>query len=91
MVPVPDLLGALVLKAAAWATDSRDRERHSGDAAFLASLITDPIAERSRFKGSDRQRLLRLDRVLADPDAVEWRQLGDAADDGYAVWRLLLS
>jgi hypothetical protein len=91
MVPVPDLLGALVLEAAAWATDSRDRERHSGDAAFLASLITDPIAERSRFKGSDRQRLLRLDRVLADPDAVEWRQLGEDADDGYAVWRLLLS
>jgi hypothetical protein len=29
--------------------------------------------------------------VLADPDAVEWRQLGEDADDGYAVWRLLLS
>jgi predicted nucleotidyltransferase len=90
-VPVPGLLGALVLKAAAWATDSRDRERHSGDAAFLASLITDPIAERGRFKGSDRKRLRLLDKVLADPDAAEWRRLGEHADDGYATWRLLLA
>jgi hypothetical protein len=79
-----------MLKAAAWAADSRDRERHSGDAAFLASLISDPLAERVRFVGSDRKRLLRLDQVLGDPDAAEWRRLGDAADDGYSAWRLLI-
>ncbi|MGY2078198.1 hypothetical protein [Blastococcus sp. SYSU DS0828] len=90
-VPVPDLLGALVLKAAAWATDARDAERHSGDAAFLAGLIADPLAERNRFAGSDRKRLQRLDQVLGNPDATEWRRLGDAADDGYATWRLLAS
>jgi hypothetical protein len=90
VVPVRDLLGALMLKAAAWAADSRDRERHSGDAAFLASLISDPLAERVRFVGSDRKRLLRLDQVLGDPDAAEWRRLGDAADDGYSAWRLLI-
>jgi hypothetical protein len=90
LVPVPDLLGALVLKAAAWASDSRDRERHSGDAAFLVSLVADPLAERNRFAGSDRKRLLRLNQVLDDPDAAEWRRLGEAADDGHATWRLLL-
>ncbi|TYP90778.1 hypothetical protein [Blastococcus xanthinilyticus] len=90
LVPVPDPLGALVLKSAAWATDTRDRERHSGDAAFLAGLISDPLAERDRFAGSDRKRLQRLDEVLGDPDAPEWRRLGSAADDGYATWRLLL-
>ncbi|MGY1836186.1 hypothetical protein ACI79P_13840 [Blastococcus sp. SYSU DS0510] len=90
LVPVPDLLGALVLKAAAWATDARDRERHSGDAAFMAGLIPDPLAERERFAGSDRTRLRRLDEVLGNPDAAEWRRLGNAADDGYATWRLLL-
>jgi hypothetical protein len=90
LVPVPDLLGALVLKAAAWATDSRDPERHSGDAAFLTSLISDPLAERERFAGSDRSRLLRLDRVLCDPDAQEWRALGPDGADGHAVWRLLI-
>ncbi|MGY1669462.1 hypothetical protein [Geodermatophilus sp. SYSU D00710] len=90
VVPVPDLLGALVLKAAAWTSDNRDRSRHSGDAAFLASLITDPLAERTRFAGSDRKRLRRLDAVLGDPYGAEWRALGDSADDGYATWRLLL-
>ena len=91
VVPVPDLFGALVLKAAAWADDSRDRGRHSGDAAFLVSLVSDPIAERTRFAGSDRKRLQRLGAVLGDPAAAEWRRLGDSADDGYATWRLLLA
>ncbi|MGY1697722.1 hypothetical protein ACI780_22730 [Geodermatophilus sp. SYSU D00814] len=90
VVPVPDVLGALVLKAAAWTADNRDRGRHSGDAAFLTSLVSDPLAERARFVGSDRKRLRRLDAVLGDPDAAEWRALGDAAEDGYATWRLLL-
>ena len=90
VVPVPDLLGALVLKAAAWTVDGRDRGRHSGDAAFLTSLITDPLAERERFARSDRKRLLRLDSVLGDPDADEWRALGDAAPDGITTWRLLV-
>lgn len=90
VVPVPDLLGALVLKAAAWAVDTRDRERHSGDAAFLSSLMTDPLAERLRFAGSDRGRLLRLDRVLGNPDAAEWRSLGPAGADGFAIWQLLV-
>ncbi len=53
--------------------------------------MTDPLAERIRFAGSDRKRLRRLDAVLGDPDAAEWRRLGDSADDGYATWRLLLS
>jgi len=91
VVPVPDLLGALVLKAAAWLADNRDRGRHSGDAAFLASLMTDPLGERNRFAGSDRRRLQRLDSVLGNPDAAEWRALGDAAADGHASWRLLIA
>ena len=89
-VPVPDLLGALVLKAAAWAVDSRDRERHSGDAAFLTSLIADPRAEVARYHGSDRKRLRALGRGALDrADAAEWRVLGDAATDAYLTWRIL--
>jgi hypothetical protein len=90
IVPVPGVLGALVLKAAAWIADSRDPERHSGD-AFLTSLISDPVAERGSLAGSDRKRLLRLDKVLGDPDAVEWRRLGETAGDAYTTWPLLLS
>ena len=89
-VPVPDLLGAVVLKAAAWAVDSRDPERHSGDAASLVSLMGDPLAERARFAGSDRRRLLRLDSRLGDRTAPEWRALGEHAADGYAAWQLLV-
>ena len=90
-VPLPDPLGALVLKAAAWVADSRDRDRHLGDAAFLASLIADPRAERARLAGSDRKRLRRLDQRLGDPKAPEWLGLGDHAADGYTTWRLLMS
>jgi hypothetical protein len=90
-VPVPDLLGAVVLKTAAWLNDSRDRDRHSSDVAFLVSLIDDPRRERARFAGSDRRRLNLLDRVLGASDAHEWLGLGDHGADGFAAWRLLLA
>jgi hypothetical protein len=89
-VPVPDLLGAVVLKAAAWAMDSRDPQRHSGDAAFLASLIENPLALRARYAGSDRKRLLRLNRRLEDERAEEGLQLGGHAADAITTWHLLL-
>ncbi|WP_146842516.1 hypothetical protein [Cellulomonas composti] len=69
---VPDLLGALVLKAAAHAADSRDRGRHLRDAALLAALITDHLRELARLQGSDRKRLLRLRDALADPQQDAW-------------------
>ena len=43
-VPVPSVLGSLILKAAAHQDDSRNRERHSADAAFLVSLVADGSA-----------------------------------------------
>lgn len=69
---VPDLLGALVLKAAAHGADSRDRERHLRDAALLAALITDHRSELARLQGSDRKRLRRLREALADPLQDAW-------------------
>ncbi len=90
-MPVPDLLGAVVLKSAAWAIDSRDRARHNQDAAFLVSLMRDPRSERARFAGSDQRHLRKLDSVLADPNAREWALLGAAAQDGYLAWRMLLA
>ena len=76
---VPDLLGALVLKGAAHAADSRDRERHLRDAAVLASLITDHAAELARLKGSDRKRLRHLHDALGDPLDDAWLLLPDDA------------
>jgi len=59
-VPVPNLHGALVLKAAALQVDQRDRARHLLDAITLMACIEDvePIVASTR--GSDRQRLMYL-------------------------------
>lgn len=90
-MPTPNLLGALVLKAAAYLADSRDRDRHAFDAAFLAGLIDDPRELRGTFKGSDRKLLLALSRVIVQRHHPAWRALGDAADDARLSWRLLTS
>lgn len=72
---IPDELGALVMKGAAYAVDRRDRERHLQDAAVLASCITDHAAELNRLAGSDRKRLRTLARALADPAHPAWLAL----------------
>lgn len=59
-ISVPGPFGALILKAAAYTTDSRDRDRHLFDAAALLACIDDPFAERVGFTGSDRRRIATL-------------------------------
>jgi len=73
-VSVPSAFGALILKAAAHQTDSRDRRRHLQDALTLLAAIDDPFAEREQFAGSDRARLEGLRRHLP-ADAPEWLSL----------------
>jgi predicted nucleotidyltransferase len=88
-IAIPSLLGALVLKAAAFKTEKLRPERHAADAAFLASLINDPISVKNQFKGSDYSRILFLDRELADPEHPAWMALGEYAEDALTVWRIL--
>lgn len=91
-VPVPNLLGAIVLKAAAWTTDTRDRDRHSQDAALLATFIDDVPAMLQQRGGSDGQRLRKLDTALRVRAAQEWLLLDpDEADAGYASWTELIA
>jgi hypothetical protein len=86
---VPNPFGALILKAAAYETDSRNPERHLQDAAVLLCCIEDPYAERERFAGSDRSRLETLRRALPDA-AREWRALSaEQRVNGKAALRLL--
>lgn len=75
-ISVPRPFGALILKAAAYNTDSRDRERHLFDAAALLACIDDPFAERAEFTGSDRRRIATLVRSLPAEHAA-WRALPD--------------
>lgn len=73
-VSVPSAFGALILKAAAYKTDSRDRDRHLRDAVVLLACIEDPFAERDGFTGSDRSRLQTL-RTRLTPDDISWTAL----------------
>jgi len=77
-ISVPRAFGALILKAAAYAADSRDRDRHLFDAAALLACIEDPFAERQDFTGSDRRRLNILGEALPEGHPA-WRQLPDSA------------
>jgi hypothetical protein len=76
---IPDLLGALILKAAAHRSDPRDRDRHLRDAALLASAIDDPLAERGRLVGSDARRVRYIAQLLDDPFQDAWQLLPEAA------------
>jgi hypothetical protein len=76
-ISVPRPFGALILKAAAYATDPRDRERHLFDAAALLACIDDPFAERAEFTGSDRRRIATLVTHLNAGHAA-WRALPEA-------------
>lgn len=73
-VSVPGPFGALVLKAAAYTADTRDRDRHLRDAVVLLACIDDPFAERDGFTGSDRSRIQTL-RTRLTPDELSWTAL----------------
>lgn len=70
---IPDALGALVLKSAAYKEDSRDRDRHLDDAAFLACTVEDPSREAERLEGSDRARIQLLATELEDASHRSWQ------------------
>lgn len=89
LVPIPNLLGALLLKADA--TRLHEPDRHLLDVAFLTSLVVDPLELRSALAGSDPRRLRAADTHLADADHRAWRALGrDRQRAAYATWRLLV-
>lgn len=75
VLQTPDLLGVLVLKAAAYCADRRDRHRHLDDVALLASLIEDHKSCISRLHGSDKKRLRAVAKALNDAEDSSWRKL----------------
>ena len=69
---IPDLLGALVLKAAASISDTRDSERHLQDVALLSSLVKDHVTFLNRLHGSDKKRLRTVTTMLKNPNNPAW-------------------
>ena len=91
VLSIPDVLGALVLKGAAYVEDFRDRNRHLDDAAVLACAVTDPVGDRARMIGSDRRRIEALWKVLQDVDHKSWIATGTDAGRARAALRVLVS
>lgn len=69
---IPSVLAAVVLKAAAYREDSRDRERHLEDAALLSTILGDPLLLVPQLQGSDRSRITTLHNQLSDPNHPAW-------------------
>ncbi len=75
-VGVPDEIGALVAKGAAYLVDHRDPGRHLDDGATLLASITDASGlDYSRSTTGDRRRLRAINANLADTTAVHWVNL----------------
>jgi predicted nucleotidyltransferase len=75
-IPVPDLQGALVVKARAAIADTKDRERHCVDLAQLSTIIDNPLGFRD---GLDIKEKRYLRKVGLDEDVTKppWLHLDD--------------
>lgn len=89
-VPVPDLLASIVYEAAQFGADTAEPFVHARDAAFLVSLIRDPIRESARLTPDDQRALRSLDAAVGDRAHHVWAQLVSDRD-AFTTWRLLLS
>jgi len=75
-IPVPDLLGALVLKARAAVSTTRGRDRHHVDLAQLAAIIDDPIDALESLDTKEKKYLRRV-QVTDDPTMSPWLEMND--------------
>jgi hypothetical protein len=78
LISIPNALGALVLKGAAYREDSREEDRHLDDAVVLCATIRNPLVTAAQMKGSDRSRILTLHKELSNPGHRSWRLLESA-------------
>lgn len=74
-VGIPNILGALVAKGAAWIVDNRNPERHLQDAATLFAAVEDASAINYTLSTTDRRRLRALREQLADARHPAWALL----------------
>lgn len=87
-IPVPTLLGALVIKARA-VFGSRDyRDKHERDAARLLVLVRDPRSLAASMTPADRRHLRSLETMQA-VDHPAWRGIPTAVDGAIALEQLV--
>lgn len=92
-IHVPDLFGALLVKASA-AVDPRtaDSPRHIQDVAFLLTMFDDPHAEARRLLPADLDLLQSIATSIEDDGSPAWRYLDPGLRDlARSAYRLLLS
>lgn len=89
-IPVPDLRGALVLKARAWVADTRDRGRHLYDLAQLSATIDDPLTLGAALDRKERRALRRVTMPVATT-ADPWLQLAsEHRNDAVEAWQTII-
>jgi hypothetical protein len=77
---VPDELGALVAKGAAWLVDRRDRERHLDDGAVLFACVRDASGlDYAGMSKNDRKRISALISHLSEASHSSWIGLDTVA------------
>lgn len=90
-ISVPRPYAAVILKAAAYLADSRDRDRHLYDAAALLACIEETLTEKESLGGSDRRRIRTLTQRLPG-DHPAWLALDQVAlVNAQAALRILSS
>lgn len=88
-VPMPDLLGAILVKARAVEVDDLP-ESQLADLALLLSLVTDPRVMAPELRRSERGWLRRRSELWDDQHAA-WRRLErDEAENGLLALRILV-
>lgn len=89
-VGVPDELGALVAKGAAWLVDRRDRRRHLDDSAVLLACVLDASElDYESMSKDDRKRIRSITEELLEPAHVAWVNV-DPADRERGMFTLRL-
>ncbi|MGV0737549.1 hypothetical protein ABQF35_11015 [Mycobacterium syngnathidarum] len=89
VLSIPDALGALVLKGAAYLEDARDRQRHLDD-VVLTCTVSNQMRDRERMIGSDSKRIRALGNVLQDREHPSWIAVGERpALRGHNALRIL--
>jgi len=90
-IGVPDELGALVAKGAAWLVDRRDRRRHLDDSAILLACVPDASElDYESMSKNDRKRIREITDELLDPAHVSWVNVDTAGTErGLFTLRLI--